>query len=837
MSLSARDHERVRSAFVRSLDLPRSRRPGFVRQALADRPDLADVAIDMLVEADDPTFDSVTEQSSATWDEPLLAQERLGDYRILGLVGRGGMAVVLHAEHVVDAREVALKLLPLGTGSRALRDRLTRESDVLRQLKHPNIARWRAGGELDAPEGPRPFVAMDYFHGESLLEWVRNAQPDTSRRLAVLEQVARAVAHAHEHGIIHRDLKPSNVLVGPRDHVCVLDFGVAKVLSEARADGGTLTEVGQLVGTIRFMSPEQASGRLEKIGPGTDVHAIGLMIQEVMTGEPPYPVPTNVAEALPVIVHARRKPPQVDDPKLRVALRRICDGSLARDPDVRLQEAAVLADDLAAAREGRSVPRRRSRWRRMVRRWGRPARIAAVAVLIAVLAAIVVRDRASGPAPGPTMEDVRNILVDTRRMVDEGPAEAAVLQSALDGLTTARGVVRSIDDRTDLDVWRRLLEWREGQLRFLQGGLERNVTAYEAARRCFERALAFSVATDQLTVQGPDSLVMAEVASLRPSEIMRHVARAHARLADFREPATEVERAAMWHTQSLSELARERLGPAADWRDLQPRFGDAEQGWPRQEIAADFVRLAALQGRASDAEEAIAHLRQVEDFAMLRTDPAANASARYVRARAHLMTAVLDTTPEPLDQAEHWLRRSLEDRPLDLRPRAHVQSQIGLVHVDRLRTRFATTQDSAALWLDSALARAETLVDTASVRLGALERGRVATAAAGAAVEAMLRGVQSARPVAVEWLERATAGLPADEARIDGAWLELDRARFERACLLSCGESLSGHLERALASLGVAAGTFPRGEYQRLHAAIDRERASWATVVGLVARD
>ena len=351
MAPSTSDHERVRSAFLRALDLPRPDRPGFVRRVLEDREDLAALALAMLEDAD--------EAGEPGWDEPLLSLERLGDYEVLGLVGRGGMAVVLHAVHVESRREVALKVLPMGTASRALRERLERESEVLRSLRHPDIARWRDGGVLDTPEGSRPFVAMDYFDGVSLLEWVERERPDATRRLSVLERVARAVAFCHRQGVVHRDLKPSNVLVGARDRICILDYGVAKVLGETVAGADdTLTQSGQLVGTVRFMSPEQAGGRTEQVGPATDVHALGLMIHEVMTGTPPYEVPTALREALPAIVHARCAPPDVDDPVLRRALAAIGEATLERDPTRRLDDAALLADDLVSAREGRPVPRR-----------------------------------------------------------------------------------------------------------------------------------------------------------------------------------------------------------------------------------------------------------------------------------------------------------------------------------------------------------------------------------------------------------------------------------------------------------------------------------------------
>lgn len=845
MTLPASDHERVRSAFVRALDLPRSQRPGFVRHVLADRPDLAEHAELMLADADDPTMEPAGDGATQVWEEPLLAKDQLGDYRILGLIGRGGMAVVLHAEHASTGREVALKLLPLGTASKELRERLVRESDVLRTLRHANIARWRDGGELMTPEGPRPFMAMDYVHGRSILEWVRTQRPDTKRRLHVLEQVARAVHFAHEHDVVHRDLKPSNILVDAHDRACVLDFGVAKILGAIDTADASLTQAGQIVGTLRFMSPEQAAGQIDAIGPATDVHALGLMIHEVMTGTPPYPVPSNVAEALPAIVHAERTRPQVDDPRLGQALEKILDAALAREPSQRLQDASLLADDLAAAREGRAVPRRRGRIGRYARRARRPVQVAVFVALLLTVVGLLSRDAVmlGLDTHRGSFQDVLTTLSDTGFLLDSATQDTTAYVAALDDLVVAAATLRANETWPGVEEWRRLVAWREGEICHVLGMIASSPARIEQAQLAWESAVRIDPERTgldtvlALDVTARDTVIVREVKNLEPSMMMRQIATVHSILARRHgDASSHGEHAREWHQRALSEIARERLGPGVDWRDLQPSHGDAEQGHLRSELAADLVHLAALQGRVDCAQEAIAHLRNIEDFAMLESDSLARAAARYLRGRARLIEAVIDTSAAPLDRAEHWFRRSLEDRPFADRPRAHVRSQIALVQVDRMRTRFSSTPDSAAIWFESVLQRAATLQDSLGATADRAVWGRLASATGGAAVEAMLAGRREAQPIARTWLDRAREALVPEQSPVEAAWLDIDEARYQRACMNFCDEPVDVHFERALLHLGAAAGSYRRAQYERLHVAIDRERHSWARAVALGAR-
>ncbi|MCS7023129.1 MAG: serine/threonine protein kinase, partial [Gemmataceae bacterium] len=205
---------------------------------------------------------------------------RLGRYRLLRELGRGGMGVVYLAERMdADfAPRVALKCLPY-LADPASEARLAHERRVLARLRHPRIARLLDGG---TGEDGRPWLAMEYVEGEPLDRAV--AGLDRRRRLELWLKIAEAVAHAHAALVVHRDLKPANVLVDAAGEPHLLDFGVAALLEGG--DGGALTGRHGLPLTVRYASPEQLRG--EPVGTAADVFALGVILYELVAGQWPF---------------------------------------------------------------------------------------------------------------------------------------------------------------------------------------------------------------------------------------------------------------------------------------------------------------------------------------------------------------------------------------------------------------------------------------------------------------------------------------------------------------------------------------------------------------------
>ncbi|MCX6625781.1 MAG: serine/threonine-protein kinase, partial [Acidobacteria bacterium] len=183
----------------------------------------------------------------------------IGPYRILRMVGEGGMGTVYQAEQRNPRRTVALKVIRTGMLNPEVLRRFEQESEALGRLQHPGIARIYHTGAADTGFGPQPYFAMEFIEGLPLLEHARERRLDTQGRLELLANIADAVNHAHQRGIIHRDLKPGNVLVEADGLPKILDFGVAHI-TDLDIAATRQTDLGQLIGTLAYMSPEQAVG-------------------------------------------------------------------------------------------------------------------------------------------------------------------------------------------------------------------------------------------------------------------------------------------------------------------------------------------------------------------------------------------------------------------------------------------------------------------------------------------------------------------------------------------------------------------------------------------------
>ena len=300
------------------------------------------------------TARTLAESSAAT-----LVGREIHGYRIESLLGAGGMGEVYLARDLRLGRDVALKiLLPLVAADPAYRQRFEDEARSASQLNHPNIVTIYGVGE----DGEISYIAMERVDGRTLGEIIASADLTISSALDLAVQLADALAAAHDKGIVHRDLKPDNVMVTPEGRLKVLDFGIAKregaiesgrAMPDAAVPGGVdaasaATEDGTIVGTLGYMSPEQADGR--RAGPQSDQFSFGAILYELLTGRRAFDRSSRAA-TLDAIRHAEPEPLLSLNAKVPPRLRRVVERCLKKEPAARYERTGGLAADLREIRD------------------------------------------------------------------------------------------------------------------------------------------------------------------------------------------------------------------------------------------------------------------------------------------------------------------------------------------------------------------------------------------------------------------------------------------------------------------------------------------------------
>jgi tetratricopeptide (TPR) repeat protein/predicted Ser/Thr protein kinase len=316
-------------------------------------------------------------------------------FQIRRRVASGGMGTVYEAEQQQPRRTVALKMLHTHRVTPALVSRLQRESEILGRLQHPGIAQVYDAGLVpsltDGPggDGTQPYFAMEYIDGVTLTKHADSAALDDHQRLELLAAVCDAVQYAHEKGVVHRDLKPGNILVDQRGHPKVLDFGIARVTDDA-AGAVTVTQDGQLLGTLAYMAPEQMSeSSSTDVTPRADVYSLGVIGFELLAGRLPHDLAGKSTAA------SLKWLSQNDPPKLGTIERRfrgdaqtIIHKALERDPQRRYASAAALAADIRSYLAHQPIAARPPSLAYVATRFTRRHRVL-VAAVIAVFTALV----------------------------------------------------------------------------------------------------------------------------------------------------------------------------------------------------------------------------------------------------------------------------------------------------------------------------------------------------------------------------------------------------------------------------------------------------------------
>jgi eukaryotic-like serine/threonine-protein kinase len=269
----------------------------------------------------------------------------VGPYRILRLLGEGGMGTVYEAEQEHPRRTVALKVIRPGWATAEILRRFEQESQALGRLQHPGIAQIHEAATADSGSGPQPYFAMEFIRGDSLHAYAATHHLNARQRLELMVKICDAVHHAHQRGIIHRDLKPGNILVDETGQPKILDFGVARV-TDSDAYATRQTDVGQLIGTLAYMSPEQVLADPLELDVRSDVYALGVILYELLAGHLPYTISRLIPEAARAIREEDPAPLSSINRIYRGDIETIVAKSLEKEKARRYASAAELAGDI-----------------------------------------------------------------------------------------------------------------------------------------------------------------------------------------------------------------------------------------------------------------------------------------------------------------------------------------------------------------------------------------------------------------------------------------------------------------------------------------------------------
>jgi len=371
--VSGQRHDEISALFLEACKLPAEERATFLDEACAGDRELREEVESLLPH--DENCAEILEPGAiplALSPDTELAPQQIGPFTVEEQIGEGGMGVVYRARQEQPIqREVAIKLIRLGIESSAVMARFETERQALALMNHPNIACVLDAGTT---EQGRPYFAMEYVDGERITLYCDKQRLDIDERLQLFMEVCDGVGHAHQKAIIHRDIKPSNVLVtseGGRALPKIIDFGVAKATDKKLAERAVMTELGQLIGTPEYMSPEQAELGGQAIDTRTDVYSLGALLYEIVVGVPTFDPqelrelgieeilrrvreddPLQPSQRLATLSDAasvaarRRTDPTALARRLRGDLDVIAMKALHKDPALRYASPAELAADL-----------------------------------------------------------------------------------------------------------------------------------------------------------------------------------------------------------------------------------------------------------------------------------------------------------------------------------------------------------------------------------------------------------------------------------------------------------------------------------------------------------
>ncbi len=609
MTLQPEQFRRIESLFEAAIELPPSEREDYLAAQCRDDEALR-VQVETLLREDarqakpgsGTTVFSGFHGRAKLMSTPL--PERIGPFRILATIGEGGMGTVYEAEQDSPRRTVALKVIRAGLASSALVKRFALESQVLGRLQHPGIAQVYQAGTEETVSGRLPYFAMEYVRGVDLLQHVNEKKLSPRERLELLARLCDAVEHAHQKGVIHRDLKPGNILVDASGQPKILDFGVARATDSDMQVATMQTDVGQIIGTLQYMSPEQAAADPGELDTRSDVYALGVIAYELLTGQSPYDLKNRkIHEATRIICEEEPTWASSINREFRGDIETIVAKALEKDKTRRYQSAAALAEDIRRYLGDEPILARPPSVMYQLRKFT----LRHKAIVTGVTAVFVVL--------------LVGVIVSTRSAIREREAKDEILRLAdLKRLTDARAAAENLWPAHPESI-QAMEAWVREEAGPLRDNLPRHQGTLAALR---DQALAYD-----LEQQRHDRETHPQAGEL--NETKQALLKLRQQLETVREEMNEdaetpvrkiaeLEKATTKATERIAELEK-TVQQRRTWR-----FADDERQWQHDMLAGLVVDLEAFmddnprKGTLASVEERLADARTIEERSITGVD-------------------------------------------------------------------------------------------------------------------------------------------------------------------------------------------------------------------------
>lgn len=679
--------------FREACRLAGDQRAAYLDGACAEDPSLRTEVEALLSEDADPLLTDPPVAGPGV-DLPAPPAPEIPGFTIGRVLGIGGMGIVYEAEQERPRRRVALKVLRPGLHTRDRLKRFELEAEFLARLTHPAIGQiFDAGATADQ----RPYFAMELIEGRPITHHVEAAELDTRARLRLFLTVCEGVQYAHQHAVIHRDLKPSNILVTQDGRVKILDFGIARATDSDIQSITLQTDTGQLLGTLPYMSPEQASGDPNAIDTRTDVYSLGLVLFEMLTGQPARPLQDL---SFPDAIQAVRtvEPTRLSsfDRRLRGDLETIATKALEHDKERRYPSVFEFADDIRRYLDSEPITARPPSAAYQIRKFARRNRalVTGVAAVMLVLLVGLVGVSLALERATVARRRTQDALAEAKRQThitqavndffnndllaaanpENNPGETDItVRQALDA------AAKSIEGRfKDEPLVEAAIQYTIAETYFSLGRFE---DAIPHARRAFELRKANLPASDPAIADAEDTLAVSLhfKGDLDAAEPIYKDLVARRRAHEGEDSANTIGAVTMLASLYADQGQFDKAEPLLV--DVVDR-GTRVLGFDSRNVLTAADNLAGLRYRQHRYDEAAALFRKILDA---RTRVLGPDSVDTISAMASL-ALTLDRAGK-YEEAEPMARKALEEHRRILGPdhpyTQTVQTNLGLLEIDR----------------------------------------------------------------------------------------------------------------------------------------------------------